>query len=233
MTLKQKLANILEDFNQPGRLDELWKNLENTNDTKSFTIDFDAESGKIDIHSQNQNAQGQPVLEWSLDTNKGDIISTTRNVTTNSERVVEKTIDVATLHNPDPVPVAVVAAMNSTISDTPKAQEAKSATSAVVSPAPATTTTATTTAAASANTTVAASSSSSITANWDDMEMQRDVAFKIVYFFILFIIATFGLLYAYFKMSQKENMEKERKARAKSIFYGEPSQQTFFDFLAG
>ena len=169
MTLKQKLANILEDFNQPGRLDELWKNLENTNDTKSFTIDFDAESGKIDIHSQNQNAQGQPILEWSLDTNKGDIISTTRNVTTNSERVVEKTIDVTTLHNPDPVPVAVVEAMNSTISDSPKAQEAKAATSAVVSPAPATTTT--TTAAASTNTTVAASSSSSITANWDDMEM--------------------------------------------------------------
>jgi cobalamin biosynthesis Mg chelatase CobN len=53
----------------------------------------------------------------------------------------------------------------------------------------------------------AASSASSITANWDDMEMQRDVAFKIIYFFILFIIATFGLLYAYFKMSKKEQIE--------------------------
>jgi hypothetical protein len=39
------------------------------------------------------------------------------------------------------------------------------------------------------------------------MEMQRDVAFKIIYFFILFIIATFGLLYAYFKMSKKEQIE--------------------------
>lgn len=36
---------------------------------------------------------------------------------------------------------------------------------------------------------------------WDNMEMQRDVAFKIMYFFIVFIIATFGLLYTYFKMS--------------------------------
>jgi hypothetical protein len=33
---------------------------------------------------------------------------------------------------------------------------------------------------------------------WDSLDMQRDIAFKIVYFFIVFIIATFGLLYAYF-----------------------------------
>ena len=65
------------------------------------------------------------------------------------------------------------------------------------------------------------------------MEMQRDIAFKIVYFFILFIIGTIGLLYAYFKMSKKEQIEQERKARAKGVFFGEPSQQTFFDFLAG
>jgi len=36
---------------------------------------------------------------------------------------------------------------------------------------------------------------------WNEMEKQRDVAFKIMYFFIVFIIATFGLLYTYFKMS--------------------------------
>ena len=36
---------------------------------------------------------------------------------------------------------------------------------------------------------------------WENMEMQRDIAFKIMYFFIAFIIATFGLLYTYFKMS--------------------------------
>ena len=63
--------------------------------------------------------------------------------------------------------------------------------------------------------------------------MQRDVAFKIVYFFILFIMWTIGLLYAYFKVSKKEEQENQRKARAKGVFFGEPSQQTFFDFLSG
>lgn len=33
--------------------------------------------------------------------------------------------------------------------------------------------------------------------------MQRDIAFKIMYFFIVFIVATFGLLYVYFKTTQK------------------------------
>lgn len=68
---------------------------------------------------------------------------------------------------------------------------------------------------------------------WEDMEMQRDIAFKIVYFFIFFIVLTFGLLYAYYKIDKKTQEEEERQKRAKGIFYGESNQKTFFDFLAG
>jgi sensor domain CHASE-containing protein len=46
---------------------------------------------------------------------------------------------------------------------------------------------------------------------WENMELQRDVAFKIMYFFIVFIIATFGLLYTYFKMSQKAEEDARRE----------------------
>lgn len=46
------------------------------------------------------------------------------------------------------------------------------------------------------NTTTSGESASSV--DWDSLDMQRDIAFKIVYFFIVFIIGTFGLLYAYF-----------------------------------
>ena len=41
----------------------------------------------------------------------------------------------------------------------------------------------------------------------------------------MFIIATFGLLYAYYKMDKKE---QEQKARENKV-----SDRTFFDFLAG
>jgi len=52
------------------------------------------------------------------------------------------------------------------------------------------------------------------------MEMQRDVAFKIMYFFIVFIIATFGLLYTYFKMSQKaeEDARREQIGMPNSVY---------------
>jgi hypothetical protein len=40
--------------------------------------------------------------------------------------------------------------------------------------------------------------------SWEDIEKQREVAFKIVYFFIGFIALTFGLLYAYYKVDKRE-----------------------------
>ena len=39
---------------------------------------------------------------------------------------------------------------------------------------------------------------------WAQLEEQRDLAYKIVYFFLVLIVATFGLLYVYYKMDQKE-----------------------------
>ena len=40
--------------------------------------------------------------------------------------------------------------------------------------------------------------------NWEELDAQRDIAFKVMYFFIVFIIGTFGLLFAYFQMSQQQ-----------------------------
>jgi len=71
--------------------------------------------------------------------------------------------------------------------------------------------------------------------DWEsmDMEQQREIAFKIVYFFIAFVMMTFGLLFLYYKLDQKEQAKEERTKRAKGIFYGDVNQKTFFDFLAG
>jgi len=52
------------------------------------------------------------------------------------------------------------------------------------------------------------------------IEEQREVAFKVVFFFIGLIAASFGVLYIYHRMSQ---------ANVKSV----REKQTFFDFLAG
>jgi hypothetical protein len=45
---------------------------------------------------------------------------------------------------------------------------------------------------------------------WAQLEEQRDLAYKIVYFFLVLIVATFGLLYVYYKMDQKEQQKEAR-----------------------
>ena len=58
----------------------------------------------------------------------------------------------------------------------------------------------------------------------DDLEMQRDVAFKIMYFFIAFVAATFGLLYVYFKMNQKaeeDALREEQRRQGISLKEGD------------
>jgi len=104
MSLKQKFANILDDLDNEAKLDELWKKFAKNDDMKNITVSFDVDSGKVGVTSKNVDANGNPLLDWSMDTKSGEIIQTTRNATTGSERVVEKTIDVDTLKNPDPVP---------------------------------------------------------------------------------------------------------------------------------
>uniref|UniRef100_A0A7S3CJU0 Uncharacterized protein n=1 Tax=Strombidium rassoulzadegani TaxID=1082188 RepID=A0A7S3CJU0_9SPIT len=81
---------------------------------------------------------------------------------------------------------------------------------------------------------------STVIDQYDDLDAQRDLAFKIVYFFIVFIVITFGLLYVYFRMHQSEvKQEQERKQRASRAKNAQFSnlaagnEDTFFDFLVG
>lgn len=53
-----------------------------------------------------------------------------------------------------------------------------------------------------------------------------------MYFFIVFIIATFSLLYAFFKMTQNQEQEATMRKGVKAQ-RGRDQETTFFDFLAG
>lgn len=66
---------------------------------------------------------------------------------------------------------------------------------------------------------------------WTQLEKQRDLAHKIVQFFIVLIVAAFGLLYKYYKMDQKEKKQESREKREKYVFFGEMEKTPNFDFL--
>jgi len=44
-----------------------------------------------------------------------------------------------------------------------------------------------------------------------DLDYQRDIAFNIMYFFIAFIAATFGLLYVYYKTTASTQSAQKNK----------------------
>lgn len=67
---------------------------------------------------------------------------------------------------------------------------------------------------------------------WDDLEMQRDIAFKIMYFFIIFIVMTFGLLYLYFRLN-KQAEEEEAARRGQKPITDNNDDRTFKNFLMG
>lgn len=48
-----------------------------------------------------------------------------------------------------------------------------------------------------------------------DLEQQKDLAFKILYFFLIFIFATFTLLYVFFKMTKNQEQEAIKRNNAK------------------
>ena len=195
--MKQKLTNILEDLEKPGALDELWKNLEKQNSTvKSLSVELNAETGKIDVKSQEKTNSGQPVLEWTLDTHTGDIVETTRNVTTDSERVVEKTVDVESLHNPDPVPVSIIDAMNSTTT--------ASTTTTTSSVGDSSTTHA-------SNDTASSTSASAIADQGEIQSLRDSTAFKLSYSLMIIVMWTLGLIYAYIMVVKKDKV-KQREA---------------------
>ena len=47
----------------------------------------------------------------------------------------------------------------------------------------------------------------------EDLEVQREIAFKVVFFFVAFIAACFGLLYVYHRVTQEAVKSNARSAR--------------------
>lgn len=75
---------------------------------------------------------------------------------------------------------------------------------------------------------------------WDEAEAQRDIAFKIMYFFIALVIVTFLTLYAYFTIVQKSEQQARVRALRKKqgimdddVTAAPLESASFTDFLTG
>lgn len=157
----------------------------------NFTMHMDIKEHQIAVVSDDVDAKGRPVTQWELNSKNGHITETHRAKDGSEVQVTHKDVDPTTLDK----------AENSKII----AKEAEATEKWVASldqPAK--------NVAASASEEQAAPVNEVID-EWNDLEKQRDIAFKIMYFFIVFILFTFSLLYAFFRMTQKEQEERMQK----------------------
>jgi hypothetical protein len=211
MLNKQKMVDMMKSLKKQETVNEFWKTA--TPEQRESVLDkivmqFDLTQNRIVLQSSKKNVNGDPLFEWTLDADTGEIIESTRQEDASSERIVERQVNPESLENAEvKKALAVIEANKPDLlkkDTTPKNDEE--------------------------------ASSADDAASMSNLDMQRDMAFKIVYFFIVFIVATFGLLYAYFQMNKKELEEEEQRLAIKHRVRSKgsaQSEQTFFDFLAG
>ena len=158
---------------------------------KKLLVEFDLENDQIKMKSDAVNVNGEALFEWTLDPETGEIMEATREQDASKEKIIERQVNPDSLENAE-----VVKALEKIEAAKPDfINQAAEVTQDTIA----------------ANQTTIEESSTEAAAgmDFDSLDMQRDMAFKIVYFFIVFIVATFGLLYAYFQMNKKELEEEQ------------------------
>lgn len=60
---------------------------------------FDLKNNVVELQSDAKNIKGDPLFEWKMDANSGEIVEATRQVDSVSERIIERSVNPATLKN--------------------------------------------------------------------------------------------------------------------------------------
>ena len=220
LVLYQKLQNVLGDLGKHTWQDYLWSNLSEearNGPLRKFSVDFDLENNQIDVKTKATDNDGLPLYEWKLDSSLGEIQHIKRIPLVDPKKIkaedAEKAEALKIANLPGSAthiiePTDNAPQTTTTTTTVPTAAVVAPATPAPAQPEPVVAPVAPVAQPAEADKAVVIEHVSPIEGpidpDFDNHENQRDLAFKIVYFFIMFIIATFGLLYAYFRMDQKE-----------------------------
>lgn len=60
---------------------------------------FDLKNNVVELQSDAKNIKGDPLFEWKMDATSGEIVEATRQVDSASERIIERSVNPATLKN--------------------------------------------------------------------------------------------------------------------------------------
>lgn len=208
LMLREKFTDILAELQHSESNDllkEFWPELpEDAKDVDAINVRFDRKKNTVEVISVEKDKKNRPLYEWKADVDGGKISKTTRLPDATHEKVLEQLVDPEALKHDvvtlkldesnksinnigkiSPAADSVVKKTKDTTQPEKKVEEPKKVEKEVtkdVAPG-------------------AKNETALPHQDWDELEMQRDIAFKIMYFFIIFIVMTFGLLYLYYRMN--------------------------------
>lgn len=93
MLMKQKMVDMMEQFKKQEIMNEFWRDVnaeQKEASLQNITMKFDLKNNLIELESETKNAKGDPLFEWKLDANTGEIVEATRQVDSATERIIER-----------------------------------------------------------------------------------------------------------------------------------------------
>lgn len=191
LSMKQKLAGLIDTFKKEGAAKEIWgdKVVAESSAMQQVTVHIDTQNSMLGIYTDEVDVKGRPVLQWEMNTEIGHVVETTRSKDGQQVKVIEKDSPVLKSHKPSPV------------NNYSNNQQYKSSAPAGNS---------------DADLTTSGEKIIDISGEMQDVEAQRDIAFKIMFFFISFILGTYGILYWIFRCVENKRQEDELKEGVKN-----------------
>ena len=93
---------MMKSLKKQETINEFWKNAtpaQKADDLDKLIMSFDLRKNLITMESDKKNVNGDPLFEWSLDSDTGDIVETTRLEDATSEKIIERQVSPASLEN--------------------------------------------------------------------------------------------------------------------------------------
>jgi hypothetical protein len=96
------MVDMMKSLKKQETINEFWKNAtpaQKADDLDKIIMSFDLRKNLITMESDKKNVNGDPLFEWSLDSDTGDIVETTRLEDATSEKIIERQVSPASLEN--------------------------------------------------------------------------------------------------------------------------------------
>lgn len=93
MLNKQKLVDLMKELKKQETLNEFWRDVtpkDKEDSLDKIVMTFDLNKNEIKMQSDKKNVNGEPLYEWTLESETGEIVEATRQQDATKEKIIER-----------------------------------------------------------------------------------------------------------------------------------------------